>query len=215
MKRDQHASPQGVANPSISVSDTSVQASGFPTSGSRSSRQQTVPISASGKKKKIIVLAAALGVALATSSLMLTKKKVAIPAAPPAVVQVKAASVEAPVQDNMVDEDVDKALQARKHWSKYITAQTSNYGYGMLGGINNLSVLLSNRSDYPVDEMVVKVSYIKGNGKPWKTKFITAHNLAAHTEKKQQVPKVNRGKSVEISIHKVVSKKMQLNFEGK
>jgi hypothetical protein len=100
----------------------------------------------------------------------------------------------------------------RKNWRQYITAENSNYAYGILGGINNLSVLFTNRTGYSLDEVTAKITYIKSNGKPWKVKYISVFNLPPHSEKKQALAKVNRGKSVQVSISKVVSKKMHFNY---
>ena len=63
----------------------------------------------------------------------------------------------------------DKAKAARLRWNKLITVTNSNYGIGLLGGIKDLKVIVTNRTDYPLDEVVAKVTYIKANGGIWKT----------------------------------------------
>src|SRR5439155_6153833 len=75
-----------------------------------------------------------------------------------------------------------KAKEFRKNWSKYINAGNSSYAYGVFGGINNLSIQFYNKTDYPIDELTAKITYIKANGKPWKSKFISVFNLAPHSE---------------------------------
>ena len=118
---------------------------------------------------------------------------------------------EANLQSTQIPDSKDK--EYRQHWRKYIRAENSSYGYGVLGGINNLSIVFSNKTDYPMDELKAKVTYIKANGKPWKSKFISVFNLAPHSEQKQAMPKVNRGKSVKVSIIKVVSSQMNFRYE--
>ena len=110
----------------------------------------------------------------------------------------------------------DKEKAFRKNWLKYIRVTNSNYAYGVFGGISNLSVIFKNRTDYPLDEVTAKVTYIKSNGKVWKTRLVTTYGVPARSEKQEPLPKVNRGKSVEVSICKVVSKKMHFAYtEGK
>jgi hypothetical protein len=106
----------------------------------------------------------------------------------------------------------DKEKAARLHWNKLITSTNSNYGIGFLGGIKELKVIITNRSAYPIDEAIAKVTYIKANGDVWKTKLISIYGVQAHDSKQQSVPDVGRGKKVTVSLHKVVSKKMKLSY---
>ena len=120
----------------------------------------------------------------------------------------------ATVKTETVKEDAAKASRLR--WSKLISAGNSNYGIGFLGGIKDLSVQVTNRSDYPLDEVVTNVTYIKANGSVWKTVPITLYAVQPHDSKEQPVPDAGRGKKVKVSLHKVVSKKMQFIYtEGK
>jgi hypothetical protein len=115
-----------------------------------------------------------------------------------------------------VVQKVDEAKTTRLRWNKLITATNSNYGIGLLGGIKDLSIILSNRTDYPIDEAVAKVTYIKANGSTWKTKLITINGVPAHDSKEQSVPDVGRGKKVKVTLQKVISKKMNFSYtEGK
>ena len=107
---------------------------------------------------------------------------------------------------------VDKAKTTRSRWAKLISATNSNYGIGFLGGIKDLSIIANNRTDYPIDMMVVKVTYIKAGGGVWKTVPVTIHNIPAHDSKEHSMPDVNRGKKVKVSIQKVVSKKMNFSY---
>ena len=107
---------------------------------------------------------------------------------------------------------IEKPKPVRIDLSRYVTVSSSNYAYGVLGGINNLSVIFSNKSDYTVDEITAKIVYLKANGKAWKTKYVSVFNVAPHSEKREALPKVNRGKSVEVSLHKMASKKIQYSY---
>ena len=127
-----------------------------------------------------------------------------------------AASKQSSIQDEREAEEKkeqEKQKEIRNNWKDYITVSNSNYAYGVLGGINNLSIQFSNKTDYVIDEVWAKVVYVKNNGKPWKTKLIPVYNLQPHSIKKQPLSKVNRGKSVEVTISKIVSKQMSLVYK--
>jgi hypothetical protein len=106
----------------------------------------------------------------------------------------------------------DKEKAARLRWNKLFSASNSNYGIGLLGGIKDLKVVVTNRSDYPVEEAVAKLTYIKANGEVWKTKLVTVYGVPANDSKEQSVPDVSRGKKVTITLHKIVSKKMKFRY---
>jgi hypothetical protein len=174
----------------------------------------------SRKKKRLILFMslAALLLAIVIVSLTLVKtgepsQASVLPEAPvqpnPQVAMIASETKEEPPK---ADAAPDKAKLARKNWSRYIKVSNSNYAFGVLGGIHDLTVTFTNNTDYPLDEMTAKITYIKSNGKPWKTKTITVYNVPAHGERKQQLEKVNRGKSVQVTVQKVRSSKMQFCY---
>ena len=164
----------------------------------------------STRTKKLVLLSILLLAGISICSVSFLRKKDLPP--------VKQAASVLPVVTNekntgpVADIKKEKEKQVRNDWSKHITVSSSNYGYGVLGGINNLTVFFKNNTDYPMDEITAKVVYIKANGKPWKTKFVTVYNVAPHSEKKQGLTKVNRGKAVEVTLHKIISKKLHFNY---
>ena len=107
---------------------------------------------------------------------------------------------------------VDKEKAARQRWTRLISVTNSNYGIGLLGGIKDLSVIVTNHSAYPLEEVVAKVSYIKAGGGIWKTEMITVKNVPANDTKEQAVEDVGRGKKVKVTLYKVVSKKMNFQY---
>lgn len=106
----------------------------------------------------------------------------------------------------------DEAKASRLRWNKLISATNSNYGIGFLGGIKDLSVVVTNRTDFPIDKAVIKVTYIKAGGGVWKTVPVTLYNIAPHDSKEHAVADVNRGKKVKVSIQKIISKKMNFSY---
>ena len=112
------------------------------------------------------------------------------------------------------DETADKAAYFRANWSRFITVTNNNYNHGLLGGIKGLSILFKNETDFPIEEIVARITYIKANGKPWLIKTIPVYNLKSHGEKQQSVAKVSRGKSVKISIEKIISSSMKFHYQN-
>jgi hypothetical protein len=134
---------------------------------------------------------------------------------PPAPVAEKQVIVEAPQKVSLPKRTVappDPGKKFRKNWWQYIKADHSSYAYGVLGGINDLAVVFSNKTDFMMDEVTAKVTYLKANGEPWKTKMITVYNLPPHSDSKQSLSKVNRGKWVEVDLSKIVSKRMHFSY---
>jgi hypothetical protein len=174
----------------------------------------------SKKKKRLILFMSLVALLLALVIVSLTLIKTGTPSQanvlPEAPVQPNAEvamlASETKEAPKKTEEAPDKAKLARKNWSRYIKVSNSNYAFGVLGGIHDLTVTFTNNTDYPLDEMTAKITYIKSNGKPWKTKTITVYNVPAHGERKKQVEKVNRGKSVQVTIQKVRSSKMQFCY---
>jgi hypothetical protein len=107
---------------------------------------------------------------------------------------------------------IDREKAARLKWSKLITVTNSNYGIGLLGGIKDLKVIVTNRSDYPLDEVVAKVTYLKANGNLWKTSLVTIGSVPADDTVEQEMEDVGRGKKVKVTIQKIVSKKMKFSY---
>lgn len=188
---------------------------------SDSLRPNTVSAQQSKKKKRLLLMMGLVAFILALVILSLTLINTGKPlqadtlAGTPVVqpgtqmAMTASASSETPVKK---DEAPDKAKLARKNWSRYIKVSNSNYAFGVLGGIHDLTVTFTNNTDYPLDEMTARITYIKSNGKPWKTKTVTMYNIPAHGERKKQVEKVNRGKSVQVTVQKVKSSKMQFCY---
>jgi hypothetical protein len=140
--------------------------------------------------------------------------RIATPVATPLALQ-QASATESPIpkeQKPHLALTEEKKKSARLHWKKLISATNSNYGIGLLGGIKDLSVVVTNRTDYTIDETVLKLTYIKANGGIWKTKLVSVLGVPAHETKEAPVPDVGRGKKVKVSIQKVVSRKMNFSY---
>jgi GYF domain 2 len=114
-----------------------------------------------------------------------------------------------------LDRSEEKAKYFRDNWSKFMTLTNSNYKHRLLGGIKGLAITFTNNTDYPVDEVMAEITYIKANNQPWKTITVPISYVAPHSERQQEIAKVSRSKSVKIRIQKITSSALHLHYEGK
>lgn len=100
----------------------------------------------------------------------------------------------------------------RNNFEKYIQVSTNSYSYSDFGGISNLAVLVSNDTDYLMNEVVVTVDYIKENGEVFKSEQVSVYNIRAHETESAFAPESNRGTSVAVRIDQIRSKKMHFCY---
>lgn len=92
--------------------------------------------------------------------------------------------------------------QARSLLPTQLGATTNRYNSPLFGGISNLSITVFNNSDYMIDNIRVRVSYIKSNGETYKTEFIYFQNIKAHGSATLKAPDSDRGAKVSLLIDK-------------
>ena len=114
---------------------------------------------------------------------------------------------------NRINEELTiKNRNYRNNSEKYIRVSTNQYTYSELGGISNLDVIVTNDTDYMLNEVNVNVDYIKDNGDIFKSEIVTLNNIPAHQNKSTSAPESNRGTSVEVRMDRITSKKMHFCF---
>ena len=85
----------------------------------------------------------------------------------------------------------------RNNWSDYITVERSSYTYREIGGIFDLYITINNESDYTLDNVVAKISYIKTDGSIYKTESIYFADIAPHNSSQKKAPDSDRGTRVD------------------
>ncbi len=98
--------------------------------------------------------------------------------------------------------------------SEYVSLTGNNYSVGTFGGISDLQLTISNRSDYPIDLVVVEVQYIQSNKKIFKTENIYFRNINAGAALMEEAPKSSRGVKVQYKITLINSKELGLAYTG-
>ena len=107
-----------------------------------------------------------------------------------------------------------KNANYRNNWSRFITANAGDYKFSSLGGIYDLEAVVQNQTDYPLDEVHISISYIKDNGKTYKTEYVTVYNVPANGKASMPAPDSDRGTSVSFEITDINSKKMHFLYSN-
>lgn len=110
-----------------------------------------------------------------------------------------------------INTEEDKKATIRNNITSYITAERSDYTYSEWGGIYNLKISVTNNTDYLIDNVKVRVIYIKANGGVWDTRTIDFNLLNPQTKNTIKVPDTERGTSVKYEIISIKSAVLGLN----
>lgn len=98
----------------------------------------------------------------------------------------------------------------RNHITSYVIAERSTYQYSNLGGIYGLSIKVQNNTDYVIDKVVVKVSYIKPSGDIWKDKLVEFHYIEPRKMIENRVADEPRGVRIDYQIVSISSRSLGL-----
>jgi len=103
---------------------------------------------------------------------------------------------------------VDRRTYFRRNWKQFIVISNSDYRTGFLGGIKDLKVIVRNQTEYPLDNVVVSVEYLKGNGDVFKTEQYTINNIGAKGTQSVQAADSRKGQKVQIKLVSITSQSM-------
>jgi hypothetical protein len=109
-------------------------------------------------------------------------------------------------------QNTEKNKNYRNNWQDYISVSTNQYSYYELGGIDNLQIVATNKTEYKIDEITVNICYEIDNGSCYKTEDITIYNIPANSEKSESAPNSNRGKKIILNIMEIYSDKMNFGY---
>ena len=102
----------------------------------------------------------------------------------------------------------------RNNWSRYITHKASDFKVGFFGGISDLEITVTNNTENIVDEVVVKVDYVKESGNLWETKEVVFNNIQPGTSKTAKAPETNRGINVKTDITRITARSLSFCYES-
>jgi hypothetical protein len=116
-------------------------------------------------------------------------------------------------QNNSAEEAAvtQRNMAIRNNWEDYILVTRSSFNYSELGGISNLSIIVTNKTEYVLDRVYVDVDIKTVNGYTYKTEHLMFEDIKPYSRAEQYVKPTDRGKTVEYRITNVYSD--QLNFK--
>lgn len=103
-------------------------------------------------------------------------------------------------KDKINTQLTEKFMGYRNNWMNFITASTNNYTYTDMGGISNLEIEVYNQTDRIIDEVQVRIDYIKATGGVFKSEMVSVSNIGPNGAKSVSAPSSDRGTSVKTEI---------------
>ena len=113
-------------------------------------------------------------------------------------------------EKNVSPLDESAAAVVRHQLHKQVSVAAGTYKTGILGGISNLHLTVTNGSHYPLDEVAVEVKYLGPEKRVVKTQTVLFNDIAAGEQKTQEAPRSNRGVSIDYAIITIYSRALGL-----
>ncbi len=107
---------------------------------------------------------------------------------------------------------VDPKQVTRQNINKLVNYELNNYKVNAFGGVSEFEVVINNKTDYPLDLVVVELKYIQSNKKIFKTERLEFKGIAPNGKQSIGVPKSNRGIKVETNITSISSRELDLGY---
>ncbi|NII26865.1 DUF4339 domain-containing protein [Pseudoflavitalea sp. X16] len=108
----------------------------------------------------------------------------------------------------------EEVEQARKNIHQLVAVDANKYKTGVLGGISDLQLTISNNSLYPLDQVEVEVRYLGPEKRVVKTQLLLFNDVAPGEQKTVDAPRTNRGVTVDYVITRINSKALGLAHAG-
>lgn len=99
---------------------------------------------------------------------------------------------------------------ARKNIHQMLLVENSKYKTGVLGGISNLHMTISNNSRFPLDQVQIEIKYFGPEQKLVKTQTLLFNDLAPGEQKTLEAPRTSRGTTIDYAITRINSKVLGL-----
>jgi hypothetical protein len=117
-------------------------------------------------------------------------------------------------QDTDIPADDSIQRQTRNNITNLIQLTTNQYSINTFGGISNLDLIVTNNTDYTIDQITVAIAYIKKNDGIYKTEYLTFNNIPAHQNKSLSAPDSNRGISVNLTKQTITAAELNLCYDN-
>lgn len=125
------------------------------------------------------------------------------------------------IQDAIVKElaeakaaEEKKQKEARKNWTRHLTAVVDAYTPVSLGGFTNIRVAVGNGGAYPVDLVEVQVNYWTANNYLFKSETVQVSNIGSGNTGYAYPPDSQRGSRLTAEIVRVQAPAFQFCYDG-
>jgi hypothetical protein len=111
----------------------------------------------------------------------------------------------------LTQEMLDKA---RRNLYDLVHVEASEYKVGLLGGISDLDITVTNNSLYALDQVAVEIKYFGPEKKLVKSQTLLFTNVPSGRRRTLEAPRTNRGIKIDYSIISINSKALGLAQAG-
>ena len=112
------------------------------------------------------------------------------------------------LQQRVGGQFIERRAYYRRNWQQFIAATAGDYHTGFLGGIKNLTITVRNQTEYPLDNVVVKVLYMRNNNEMFKTEQYTINNISEKSSRSITASNSRKGSKVEVKLMSITSQPM-------
>jgi hypothetical protein len=106
--------------------------------------------------------------------------------------------------------DVKLKKMVHDNIMELVKVESNDYEYKNLGGISGLKITVINPTDFMLNRVRVKVTYIKSNGGVWDTKMKDFYGIRPRSAETLKMPDSKRGTSIKYEIITIKSKDLDL-----
>jgi hypothetical protein len=104
--------------------------------------------------------------------------------------------------------------KARRNLNDLVHVDASEFKVGLLGGISDLDITVTNNSLYALDQVAVEIKYFGPEKKLVKSQTLVFNNIPSGRRRTLEAPRTNRGIKIDYSIISINSKALGLAQAG-
>ena len=112
------------------------------------------------------------------------------------------------VQQRVAGQFIERRAYYRRNWQQFIAVTAGDYRTGFLGGIKDLDITVRNLTEYPLDNVVVKVEYMRSINDVFKTEQYTSNNVPEKGSRSIKASTSRKGSKVNVKLVSITSQPM-------
>ncbi|MFB6455247.1 hypothetical protein ACE38W_08260 [Chitinophaga sp. Hz27] len=102
----------------------------------------------------------------------------------------------------------DRRAYFRRNWNQFITVSLNDYRTGFLGGIRDLNIIIRNQTDYPLENVVVSLQYLRNNNEVFKTEQYSIKSIPAQGQQSIAASNSRKGSKAVVKLVSITSQAM-------